>query len=374
MALNKCNLGEHIELCNSINSDLLFGLHDVRGVNNLKSLMPTKADMNGRDLSKFQIVNSGEFVFNHRTSRNGSKFSIAFNDGESPVICTEDYVVFRIKQESKNILSAKWLYMFFNRSEFDRYVITNSWGSSTEFYNWEDICALELELPDLPTQQKYVDIYNAMVANQQSYERALEDLKFTCDVYIEDLRRKMPIEEIGKYLLCTDRKTDDTSLEIRGISNQQKLISSDTRTQGVEKEKYLRIDSREFGYSPIHINDGSIAFNDSNSSFLLSPIYKTFKVVDEEKLFSEYLMMWFARSEFTRYCWFYAFGSARDNFEWEQMCEVKIPIPSITIQKSIADIYKCYIARKDNNERLKTQIKDICPILIKGSLEEGAKK
>lgn len=169
MSLHKYRLGELIELLEHTNSDLHYGVDDVRGVNNLKRLMPTKADVNERDLSKFQIVKPGEFVFNHRTSRNGSKFSIALNDGNTPVICTEDYVVFRIKVDSRDALIAEWLYLYFNRSEFDRYVITNSWGSSTEFYNWEDLCDIDIELPDLPTQQKYVDVYNAMVANQQAY-------------------------------------------------------------------------------------------------------------------------------------------------------------------------------------------------------------
>ena len=68
MALTKCKLGDHIELREVVNSDLAFGSEYVRGVNNLKRLMPTKADINGRDLSKFQIVYPGEFVFNHRTS------------------------------------------------------------------------------------------------------------------------------------------------------------------------------------------------------------------------------------------------------------------------------------------------------------------
>ena len=65
MGLTKCKLGNHIELREVINSDLVFGSEYVRGVNNLKQLMPTKADINGRDLSKFQIVYPGEFVFNH---------------------------------------------------------------------------------------------------------------------------------------------------------------------------------------------------------------------------------------------------------------------------------------------------------------------
>ena len=166
MALTKCRLGDHLELREVTNSDFVFGPDDVRGVNNLKQLMPTKADINDRDLAKFQIVYPGEFVFNHRTSRNGSKFSIAYNDGDKAVICTEDYVVFRIKEESKQTVLAEWLYMYFNRPEFDRYVITNSWGSSTEFYNWEDICAVELNLPPYPVQRKYAAIYKAMLANQ----------------------------------------------------------------------------------------------------------------------------------------------------------------------------------------------------------------
>ena len=153
MGLTKCVLGHYLELCSNKNTDLVYGIDDVRGVNNLKQLMTTKADLNGRDLSKFQIVNPGEFVFNHRTSRNGSKFSIAYNDGNKPIICTEDYVVFKIRDDCKKILNARWLYMFFNRPEFDRFVITNSWGSSTEFYNWEDIQAIGLELPPLLIQR-----------------------------------------------------------------------------------------------------------------------------------------------------------------------------------------------------------------------------
>lgn len=235
MALTKCRLGDHLELREVTNSDFEFGLDDVRGVNNLKQLMPTKADISDRDLAKFQIVHPGEFVFNHRTSRNGSKFSIAYNDGDKAVICTEDYVVFRIKEESKQTVLAEWLYMYFNRPEFDRYVITNSWGSSTEFYNWEDICAVELNLPPYPVQRKYAAIYKAMLANQQSYERGLEDLKLVCDGYIEDLRRKMLCKEIGPYLSESDLRNDIglTVDSVRGLTTSKELIPTKADMDGV---------------------------------------------------------------------------------------------------------------------------------------------
>lgn len=374
MALTKCKLGDHIELREVVNSDLPFGPEYVRGVNNLKRLMPTKADINGRDLSKFQIVYPGEFVFNHRTSRNGSKFSIAYNDGDTPVICTEDYVVFRIKEESKQFLVAEWLYMFFNRSEFDRYVITNSWGSSTEFYNWEDICAVELELPSLPVQQKYVAIYNAMVANQQSYERGLEDLKLVCDGYIEDLRRRVPCEKIGAYLVESDqRNTHGLPVEaVRGIATSKELIPTKANMDGVSLDNYKVVNPGQIAYVADTSRRGdkiSLGFNDTQEQFLVSSISTVFGT-KKEKLLPEYLMLFFTRAEFDRYARFNSWGSARETFDWCEMCNVEIPIPDIETQKAIAQMYMVYVTRTKINEQLKTQIKDICPILIRGSLEE----
>ena len=156
MGLIEGKLGNYIELRDVRNADLRYGTDRVRGVNTTKQMMQTRADLSERDLSKFQIVSPGEFVFNHRTSRNGSKFSIAYNDSASDIICTEDYVVFRISEYGKQFVLAEWLFIYFNRPEFDRYVITNSWGSSTEFYNWEDLCDVDIGFPPLSVQQKYV--------------------------------------------------------------------------------------------------------------------------------------------------------------------------------------------------------------------------
>ena len=372
MALNKCTLGEHIELREIVNSDLSFGINSVRGVNNLKFLMSTKADLNGRDLSKFQIVYPGEFVFNHRTSRNGSKFSIARNNEDSPIICTEDYVVFRVKECSRTILMAEWLYMFLDRSEFDRYVITNSWGSSTEFYNWEDLCAVELELPSLSIQQKYVDIYNAMVANQQSYERGLEDLKLVCDGYIEDLRRKMPCEKIGQYIQQKNERNSDKCIDfVMGLSTKKEFREAQSRVNRDELGNYKIVNPYDIAFVPTTDTWKVLAFavNRFDRSLVVSPIYEVFSV-DQTKLLSQYLAIWLSRKEFDRYARFNSWGSARENFSFEDMRDVKIPIPDIEVQKSIVDIYNAYIMRKEINEQLKIQIKDICPILIQGSLEE----
>lgn len=375
MASTKCKLGSFIELRENTNADLSYGIPDVRGVNNLKELMPTKADLNGRDLSKFQIVYPGEFVFNHRTSRNGSKFSIAYNDGAKPVICTEDYVVFRIKPECEKELSARWLYMFFNRPEFDRYVITNSWGSSTEFYNWEDVQAVELELPPYSVQQKYVDIYNAMLANQQSYEHGLADLKLVCDAYIENLGKKTVPEKIGRYLIpCDDRNEIGLSVDfVRGLSVSKQVITTKANMNGVSLSNYKLFPQKAIAYVSDTSRRGdkmSLGFNDSENTYLVSSISTVFKT-NEEHLLPEYLMLFFCRDEFDRYARFHSWGSARETFDWDEMCDVEIPVPDIKIQQDIVDIFKAYNTRKEIAEKLKAQIQNICPILIKGSIEEG---
>lgn len=368
MALRKIKLGKYICQSDEKNSNLELSIENVRGISTQKIFIDTKANMEGVSLKNYKIVRPNQFAYVPDTSRRGDKISLAFNNTSESYLVSSISVVFYIDEKEIN---PEYLFMFFNRPEFDRYSRYNSFGSAREPFNWGDMCDIELELPDLPTQEKFVKTYLAMKENQKSYEKGLEDLKLVCESYIEDLRKKSSVKKIGKYIKCTDRKTDDINLDIRGISNLQKLSIPNSRVDGVEKEKYLRIDYKEFGYSPIHINDGSIALNNEKKSYLLSPIYKTFKVIDENVLYPDYLMMWFSRKEFVRYCWFYAFGSARDNFEWNQMCEVEIPIPDIKIQKSISNIYKCYIERQSINELLKNQIKNICPILIKGSVEEA---
>lgn len=374
MALTKYRLGDLIELCETTNEGLSFGADDVRGVNNQKKLMPTKADIHGRDLAKFQIVHPGEFVFNHRTSRNGSKFSIAYNDDEKPVICTEDYVVFRVKEEAKQDILADWLYMFFNRTEFDRYVITNSWGSSTEFYNWEDLCAVELNLPFLPIQQKYVDIYNAMVANQQSYERGLEDLKLSFDSLLDSIKHSSPTVPVGKLLREIDCRNDDGTINnVQGINIAKQFMPSVADINGVDLRNYKVVSKGQFAFSGMQTGRDErirLALYEGTTPIIISPAYSVFVVKDEEIL-SEYIMVWFSRSESDRRGWFMSDSSIRTNLDLDRFYEIEIPVPDMVMQESIVDLYAVYTTRREIHTKLKAQIKDICPILIKGSLEEG---
>ena len=372
MALTKYSIGQLIELTTETNESNLFGADEVRGMTITKQIIPTKADVSTADLGKFLVIHPNEFVFNPRT--HGKHIGFGYNDTNESFIISWNNVGFRVKEEMKEVILSEYLFLHFNRDEWDREACFRSWGSSTEVFTWEALCEMELELPDIPTQQKYVDIYKAMVTNQQSYERGLEDLKLVCDGYIEDLRRRVPCEKIGAYLVESDqRNTIGLPVEsVRGISTSKELIPTKANMDGVSLDNYKVVNPGQIAYVADTSRRGdkiSLGFNDTQEQFLVSSISTVFGT-KKTKLLPEYLMLFFTRAEFDRYARFNSWGSARETFDWCEMCNVEIPIPEISEQKAIADMYTVYIARMRINEQLKAQIKDICPILIRGSLEE----
>lgn len=375
MGLNRYKLGELIEICEARNDDLQYGIEDVKGISIQKIFIDTKANMEGVSLNPYYLVQPDDFVYVTVTSRNGEKITLAHNVTEKTYIVSSSYVVFKVKKT--DLLLSDYLFMYFNRPEFDRYSRYNSWGSARETFDWSEMCAIEIDLPPLDIQQKYVDVYNAMIANQQCYERGLEDLKLVCDAYIEDLRKKHKGELIGKYL-CEIRNKNEEAIDLKNkaVSNTKVFIDAkEAVVSGVETRNYLIVENGDFAYNSVTTRNGdklSIALNKSERC-LVSPIYTTFRVINY-KLLPDYLFLWLQRSEYDRYARFESWGSAREIFSFKTLSETKLPIPDIETQKSIVNLFLVYERRKEINERLKEQIKSICPILIKGSLEEARKR
>ena len=369
MALTKYRLGDLIEQCNERDN----GTHvveDVRGISTGKEFIETKANMDGVSLSSYKVVRHGEFAYVADTSRRGDKIALAFNASEHEVLISSIYTAFRVKSR---LLLSDYLFMFFNRPEFDRFSRFNSWGSARETFDWNDFCDIDIALPPVSIQQKYIDIYNAMLANQQSYEHGLADLKLVCDAYIEDLRKNHPIEAIGPYIERHNIKNGPNGTKnVMGVSTSKEFREPSAKVNRDELSNYKVVKPRQISFVQTTHNEKvfAYAFNNTPSDIVVTSVNEVFSV-DENKLLPEYLSMFFNRTEFDRYARFHSWGSARETFTWDDLIKVKIPIPEIAIQKSIVDIYNVYKRRKKLGEELKAQIQNICPILIKGSIEEG---
>lgn len=374
MALTKCKLGDLICELHQFNSSLEYGLEYVRGISNSKEITKTKADVDETVIHKFYVIYPGEFVYNPRTTRMGDKVGLGYNNTSTPLLFTFNNIAFGIKESARNILLPDYLYIYFNRAEFDRYAIMHSWGSATELFTFDEMCDIDIELPDLPTQQKYVDIYNAMVANQQSYERGLEDLKLTFDALIDTIKHNASMVPVRDLLAEVDNRNGTGEIvDVQGINIFKQFMPSVADTNGVDLSKYKIVRKGQFAYSGMQTGRDEcirIALFDKDEPIIISPAYTVFEIKDGTVL-PEYIMMWFSRKESDRRGWFMSDSSIRTNLDLERFYEIEIPVPNDKIQKSIVDLYKVYTLRRNINEQLKAQIKDICPILIRGSLEEG---
>lgn len=379
MGLSKYKFRELLQESFRKNQDLEFDISYVRGISNNKQITSTKANVDEAVIRKFYIVNPGEFVYNPRTTRMGDKVGLGFNNTETPLLFSFNNIAFFIKETAKATILPEYLYMYFNRPEFDRYAMINGWGSATELFSFEEMCDIEINLPPIDIQQKYVAVYNAMLANQQSYERGLEDLKLTCDAYIDQLRSQYPLQKLGTFISVCEEKNEKLQYgidDVKGVSIEKKFIDTKANMEGVSLRPYAVIKPDEFAYVTVTSRNGgkiSLAHNNTQNTYICSSSYIVFTITDTDTLLPSYFAMLFRRSEFDRYARFHSWGSARETFDWEEMCDVEIPVPPIEIQQDIVNIYEVYLARKEIDEKLKSQIKDICPILIKGSIEESSR-
>lgn len=325
----------------------------------------------GADTSIYNVFYKNDFVFNPaRMELN----SIALNTDFNKAICSSLYEIFYITR--KDLVLPEYLNMFIKRNEFARKCWFEAVGSARNYFRVSNLSEFNIDLPPLPIQQKYVDIYNAMLANQKSYERGLEDLKLVCDAYIEDLRRKIPCEAIEPYIERQDiRNGTNGTKNVMGVSTSKEFREPTSKVNREELTNYKVVKPRQFSFVQTTHNEKvfAYAFNNTDKDIVVTSVNEVF-FTNEQKLLPEYLSMFFNRTEFDRYARFHSWGSARETFTWDDLIKVKIPIPDIKIQKSIVNIYVAYKQRKMINEQLKTQIKNICPILIKGSIEKARKE
>ena len=372
MTLKTYKLGDLVERSTVNNKEQKYGMDLIEGVNTQGVFAPPKGNPIEVNLKPYKIVKDGAFVYNPTRLELGS---IAYRTNG---LCRVShlYQVFYLNEKGKKLIDPTYLFIYFRRKEFCREVTFRNFGSQRPEFSIKDMCDLYITLPDIMVQQKYVQIYESMVANQKSYEQGLDDLKLTCDAYLDKLKKECDKQDIGKYIAPCDLRNESEKLTIenlRGMSTEKKFINTKADMMDVSLKNYKIVKQNEFVYVADTSRRGDIialGFNDSNENILVSSIYTVFKIIDTNAIDPHYLMMFFTRNEFDRYARFNSWGSARETFDWSEMCSVKIPIPDIKVQRAIADIYKVYTERKRINEQLKQQIKDICPILIKGSLEE----
>ena len=174
--------------------------------------------------------------------------------------------------------------------------------------------------------------------------------------------------KLGDYIeLCEERNSEGryTIDDVRGISIEKKLIYTKANMEGVSLIPYKIIKPSEFAYVTVTSRNGnriSLAINDTIETFIVSSSYEVFRC--NEYLLPQYLYMLLSRTEFDRYSRFNSWGSARETFDWSELCRMEIPLPSISIQRELVNTYNGLKSLTEDNDALIAPLTQACEALV----------
>ncbi len=366
---NYKRLGDYIQLVDNRNKDL--AVTNLLGINITKNFMPSVANQTTLDLTKYKLIEKGQFATNLMHVNRDEVLPVSLYTSDEPAIISPAYKMFEVKDEKE--LLPEFLMMEFQRAEFDRMAWTYCDSSVRGGLEWNRLCDMKLPIPNIATQKKYVALYNGIQNNQKVYQNSLEDLQLICDTYIENLIKTEEKKTLGEYIQQSDERNSDLEIDnLLGISVNKVFMPSRSNKATLNLANYKVVRPRQFGYVSVTSRNGgkiSLAILDGNAG-LVSSTYTVFEVNNTKELLPEYLYLFLKRTEFDRYARFNSWGSARETFNWDEMCSVQIPIPPIKVQEAIVTIYHTLEARKKINKQLKNSIKPLCPVLMKGVIEE----
>ena len=185
-------------------------------------------------------------------------------------------------------------------------------------------------------------------------------------------------KRLGDYIREVDVRNRDLSVTtLLGVSISKEFIPSIANTIGTDMSTYKIVHKGKFAYGPVTSRNGdkvSIALLANEDTAIISQAYTVFEVKDTNELLPEYLMMWFRRPEFDRYARFHSHGSAREIFDWSEMCDVMLPIPSIERQREIVAEYETLSKRIRLNEQMISTLEATAQTLYRKMFVDGIDK
>ena len=359
-------LGDYIEVCNTRNSDLKYGIDMIEGVNSKGEFCPPKAAVDGINLLPYKIVNNEDFVYNPSRLNIGS---LALRKNGLCIV-SHLYVVFHLTEYGRQNFIPEFLYLFFNRESFRDLITFRNFGSQRPEFNFYQMSEIEVPKPSIETQRALVAIYDGLQKTIAENEALIKKMESVCHAFVVDCKTKYPKVKLGEWITECDERNSDNALALdalKGISTSKVFIETKANMDGVSLTSYKIVAPREFAYVSDTSRRGdkiALAFNNEKEKVLISSIYTVFRSKDENVLSPEYLYLLFNRSEFDRYSRFNSWGSARETFDWAEMCHVKIPLPPIELQRSIAEVFNCLQESKRIVQETRELMKNLCPALV----------
>lgn len=367
MALSRIKIKDVIKISDERN---IRGFdYDFFGININKEFMPSVANTSKVDRLKYKILQKKRFVFSGMQTGRDNCIRIGMYDNDTPVLVSPAYTTFEVTNPA---ILPEYFFMIFRSKEMDRYGAFLSDSSVRSNLDWDRFCDIELTVPPIEIQKKYVAIYEAMLDNLKAYENKLEDIKTVFTGLLDKCKKQYLHFPITK-LTFERKETNKIHLGANYLYGVGK--------EGFIKPKQLRQDNSlykcnvfkkgDLVYNPSVLYAGAIALNTVYDIGICTEEYIVLHVCDEKILKPEFLFAWLKRSECGRFIDFKSVDSVRNRVYYKDLNAVEIPLPPINSQSDFVNIFNCYLFRKKSITKLKEMIDHICPILVKGAVLEA---
>ena len=359
-------IGELIELCEERNSNNKLGVDRVMGMTLEKEIIPTKAKLDGGDLSKFYVVKPFEFVYNPRT--HGKKIGLGLNETGEDFLISWNNTAFRVKDES--IVLPQYLYMNFSRSEWDREACFNSWGSSTEVFSWSEFCRMKILLPSIEVQRLVVESWVSLRNVKAQNEALANPIMQLCQSYVQECKYRYEYKELRPFIRRHDVKNSNNAIKVvKSVSVSKTFNDTNAKVDKSNLSGYKVVLPRQISYVQTTSNEKCLAAALSTFDYpiVVTSVNEVFST-DEAFLLPEFLHLYFLRKEVDRYARFHSWGSARETFDWEDMQRMEIPLPPVEVQRAIVSLYQCALEYKAIAAEADAQARSICSALMQHAI------
>ena len=326
--------------------------------------MPSVANTDGLDKSKYKVISKGKFVFSGMQTGRDVCIRFGLYDREEPGLISPAYTTYCVKKES---VLPEYIMMNFKRSEMDRlgwFLSDSSIRSNLDFDRFLDI---KIPLPSIETQRELVAVYNGLKELAEENEKLLEPLSKSCEAFIVDCKKKYAKKRLGDLIEDIDIKNSDNKIKaVKSVSVTKEFKETGAKVNKEELSGYKLVPPRHLSYVQTTKNEKCFAnaLNTSNETYVVTSVNKVIKSKDESILDIGFLHLFLRRNEFDRFAIFNSWGSAREVFSYEDLCDAQIPLPPIQIQQKIVDLYNCYEECKRIANEAREKISNLCPALV----------
>lgn len=342
----------------------------VSGVDINKQFISTRANLEGTDISGYYVVPPRHFACNLMHIGRDERIPVAYNSSTNNYVVTSAYYIFKIKENKVNEVLAEYLYILFCVREFDRLTWFYTDSSIRGNLKEDRFLDIKIPLPSLAEQQKVVNAWKALREIKEQNEAIATPLMQVCQSYIQELKHKYESVEIGNYIEESNERNNDDTYRLKdvcGISIEKKMIDTKANMDGVSLKPYKVFKPSEFCFVPITSRNGNkitLSMNYEEQAHIVSSSYVVFDIKEKNKLIPSFLYLMLSRPEFDRYARFNSWGSAREAFSFDDMKRVCIPLPPLSVQQAIVNIYNCANEAKRIAAEADRMSREVCPALI----------